>query len=62
MSRPTILACADLGDHVVDLWIEDGRGWFCSNDDRSVIGAGLTPDDALDDYLLAIEDARDTAA
>lgn len=62
MSSPPVLACADLGDHVVDLMIgTDGR-WHVANDDRSVCAAGADPDAALDHYLLAIEAARSDAA
>jgi hypothetical protein len=68
-----ILACAPLGDHVVDLWEIDppcipapsrspARWWACGNDDRSVVGCGYTADDALDAYLALLADARNLAA
>lgn len=59
---PPILACADLGDHVVDLLIgRDGR-WHVVNDDRSVCAAGADPDEALDRYLATLAEVRDLAA
>lgn len=50
---PTILACAWLGDHAVDLWAEKDA-WCAGNDDRSVVGTGPTADAALDAYLFAL--------
>ena len=61
MGSPTVLACADLGSHVVDLWEEPGAElpWCCGNDDRSVVGRGASADEALDAYVAGLGFARE---
>lgn len=61
MASPTVLACAWLGDHAVDLWEEPGAElpWCCGNDDRSVVGRGASADEALDAYVAGLGFARE---
>lgn len=59
MTTPLILACAWLGDHAVDLWQEPDATWQAGNDDRSVIGHGPGPDEALDAYFAGLQAARE---
>lgn len=62
MTRPPVLACADLGDHVVDLLIGNDGRWHVANDDRSICAAGEDADAALDNYLIELIAARAVAA